>query len=260
MTDLYYFIGTLMAVNRPLLRPHHAYRQRRIVVILTLLTGISTTALAATSAWQALPSIRQVAVDFVTPRVQQPGREVHIVAGELDSRLRLPRCTAPLEAYLPPGGQIRTQTAVGVRCHAPKWKLFVPVRIGTSANVWVAARPLTKGAVVSADDLRVMKRDLGSLRTGYVLADQTIEGQVVKRAIDVGQALRPQMLSAPIVVRRGQSLTISAGSKTGPIHIRMAGQALADGQIGQRIRVKNLSSGRTIEGIVRSRGRVEIPE
>lgn len=38
----------------------------------------------------------------------------------------------------------------------------------------------------------------------------------------------------------------------------MAGTALMDGAVGQRIRVKNTSSGRIVEGIVRSREHVEI--
>jgi flagella basal body P-ring formation protein FlgA len=40
--------------------------------------------------------------------------------------------------------------------------------------------------------------------------------------------------------------------------VRMAGKALGDGLINQRVRVENLSSGKIVEGIARSPQVVEI--
>jgi flagella basal body P-ring formation protein FlgA len=40
--------------------------------------------------------------------------------------------------------------------------------------------------------------------------------------------------------------------------VRMAGRALADGLINQRVKVQNLSSGKIVEGIARSEQTVEI--
>jgi flagella basal body P-ring formation protein FlgA len=39
----------------------------------------------------------------------------------------------------------------------------------------------------------------------------------------------------------------------------MNGEALADGGVGQRIPVRNVSSGKRLEAIVRSAGTVEVP-
>jgi flagella basal body P-ring formation protein FlgA len=44
----------------------------------------------------------------------------------------------------------------------------------------------------------------------------------------------------------------------GGISVRMAGRALSDGLINQRIKVENLSSGKIVEGIARSPQVVEI--
>jgi flagella basal body P-ring formation protein FlgA len=44
----------------------------------------------------------------------------------------------------------------------------------------------------------------------------------------------------------------------GGMEIRMAGKALSDGALDQRIRVENVSSRRVVEGIVRSAEIVEI--
>jgi flagella basal body P-ring formation protein FlgA len=40
--------------------------------------------------------------------------------------------------------------------------------------------------------------------------------------------------------------------------VRMAGRALSDGFVNQRVKVENLSSGKTVEGIARSEQIVEI--
>jgi flagella basal body P-ring formation protein FlgA len=40
--------------------------------------------------------------------------------------------------------------------------------------------------------------------------------------------------------------------------VRMAGRALSDGLMNQRVRVQNLSSGKIVEGIARSEQTVEI--
>ena len=42
------------------------------------------------------------------------------------------------------------------------------------------------------------------------------------------------------------------------MNISMSGKALMDGALNQRIRVENITSGRVVEGVVRSREQVEI--
>jgi flagella basal body P-ring formation protein FlgA len=51
-------------------------------------------------------------------------------------------------------------------------------------------------------------------------------------------------------------VTLVAGN--GDVSVRMAGRALSDGLVNQRVRVENLSSGRIVEGIARSEQVVEI--
>jgi flagella basal body P-ring formation protein FlgA len=64
------------------------------------------------------------------------------------------------------------------------------------------------------------------------------------------------MLVADIMVRRGQMVTLIV--KSGQMYIRMAGRALSDGALNQRIRVENSNSQRVVEGVVRSTEYVEI--
>ena len=63
------------------------------------------------------------------------------------------------------------------------------------------------------------------------------------------------MLAAK-AVQRGQTVTLVADA--GGMSVRMAGRALSDGLMNQRVRVQNLSSGKIVEGIARSEQVVEI--
>jgi flagella basal body P-ring formation protein FlgA len=64
------------------------------------------------------------------------------------------------------------------------------------------------------------------------------------------------MLEAQIMVRRGQSVTLLV--RNDALNIRMAGKALMDGAVDQRIRVENTGSRRVVEGFVRSPEYVEV--
>jgi flagella basal body P-ring formation protein FlgA len=57
-------------------------------------------------------------------------------------------------------------------------------------------------------------------------------------------------------VRRGQSLTVVA--RAGGMSVRTTGVAQADAGLAERVRVRNASTGREVEGIVRSGDTVEV--
>ncbi|MFK8029894.1 MAG: flagellar basal body P-ring formation chaperone FlgA [Gammaproteobacteria bacterium] len=269
------FSSILQSVKKIITAPHnrvstqqpHAKELRSVnfptrlvycVFFVFALPVLAQTAKDQTSDWQDLSDIRDAAERFVQDRSNNPEQHTTVTAGALDSRLRLHKCGSPLEAYLTPGSRLGRNTTVGVRCSSPRqWKLFVPVRVGVSAEVLVANRPLAAGTVLTREDFVSKRRDLSSLRGGYIKAGEAVTGLVLKRRLPEGDALRNELLTTPNVIQRGQKLTISTGTNSA-ISIKMAGTALSNGRIGERIRVKNHSSGRTVEGVVRSSESVEV--
>jgi flagella basal body P-ring formation protein FlgA len=130
------------------------------------------------------------------------------------------------------------------------------VRVVGSAAVVVAAHALIAGNVLGAADLRVERHDLTELPPGY-LDDPTIAvGLTAARGIATGAILTNQILLGTKAVQRGQMVTLIA--RVGGMSVRMAGRALSDGFVNQRVKVENLSSGKTVEGIARSEQIVEI--
>jgi flagella basal body P-ring formation protein FlgA len=146
---------------------------------------------------------------------------------------------------------------VELRCEgASAWRIYVPVRIVGTTSVAVAAHAIVAGTVLTAKDLVVEERDLTGLPPGYLDDPAIAVGLTASRGISGGAVLTNQQLLAAKAVQRGQTVTLVANG--GGMSVRMAGRALSDGLINQRIRVENLSSGKIVEGIARSEQIVEI--
>jgi flagella basal body P-ring formation protein FlgA len=166
-------------------------------------------------------------------------------------------CENTVQATRAPGLQVPGRVLIELRCEgrAP-WHVFVPAKIVGTAPVVLAAHALVFGTVLTANDLTVEQRDLGGLPQGYLDDPAIAVGLTTNRAIAGGAILTNQQLLGAQAVQRGQSVTLVADA--GGISVRMAGRALSDGIINQRIKVQNISSGKIVEGITRSSQEVEI--
>lgn len=179
---------------------------------------------------------------------------VEISVGRLDGRLRLPACTLPLETELPPGVRPLGAVAVGVRCTAPGWSLFVPARISVSRPVVVLAASRPRGAMLSAADLALEPRDLSTLPGGYLTDVDELVGMTLRRPVQARTVLLPGHAAAPELVRRGERVTLRASGSA--IAVQVEGEALAGGALGERVRVRNLATRRVVEGTVGGEGLV----
>lgn len=195
----------------------------------------------------------QAAAGMLPPAVGR--RTLH--AGPIDGRLRMPRCGEPLDAEVPAGMVRGERLTVAVSCPGPRpWKLHIPVAMAEMMEVVVARSARPRDAVLEMDGLALEERDVTQLRQGYLTDPQDLAGQRLRRSVVAGQVIQPGMLKVDPVIRRGQRVTLVAAN--GPVRVKMAGLALADGAPGQRISVRNLSSDREIEGVVRSAQQVEV--
>jgi flagella basal body P-ring formation protein FlgA len=224
------------------------------IVAITLLSS----AAQSQERWQSHASIRQLAHDFMTSKgheIYQNAAEVEV--GALDRRLRLAACPQALRAYLPPGGRTVGNTTVGIRCEGPRpWSLYVPVKIRVYREVLTTTRPLSRGERLAAGDLRPVRRDIASLRGGYLTDPTQALGRVVRRRLASDTVLSAAVIESPILVKRGQDVTLV--SETGSIRVQIRGKALMDGASGDRIRVRNPRSKRIVEGTVVSAGVVRV--
>ncbi|MCB1845714.1 MAG: flagellar basal body P-ring formation protein FlgA [Halioglobus sp.] len=237
-----------------------ASRVRRITdvvlcAVYLLLLGMraAMATVVAGDAIQPLAEIEHAAETYLAARATSGTAS----ATALDPRLRLARCDETLRPFLRDGARIRQRTIVGVRCTGSQpWKVYVPVNLAVTENVLVLASNLPRGHALTEDDLHSERRDVSRLPGGYLSSVKDVLGQRLKQSLRAGSILSPAALQAELLIRRGQTVTLSAA--TDAISIRMSGKALMDGTLNQRIRVENGSSGRVVEGMVRSAERVEV--
>lgn len=209
------------------------------------------------SRWHPVEQIATAAENFLRDRTRSLAGNTDVRASQLDARHRLALCDRPLQGFLRSGTEIMARTIVGVRCDGSKpWKVYVPVDVVVTADVLVARQTLVKGEILTAKDLATERRDVSRVRGGYLTDPAQVIGLRLKTQVIAGKTLKPAMVQADIAIRRGQSVTLTANANG--FAITMAGTALMDGAVNQRIRVQNINSGRVVEGIVRSRELVEV--
>ena len=180
-----------------------------------------------------------------------------LVVGPLQPRLQLAACGTTVESKLAPGVQMGGRVMIELRCNgSTPWHLYVPVKVVGTTAVVVAAHALIAGTVLTDKDLSVEQRDMVGLPPGYLNDPSIAIGLTAGRGISGGAIMTNQQLLGAQAVQRGQTVTLIANA--GGISVRMAGRALSDGFINQRVRVENLSSGKIVEGIATSAQVVQI--
>ena len=227
-----------------------------------LATCLATLAVVASpvsaNAIQSHDSIQAAAETFMAEMVLAgQGRIPTVVAGKLDSRLRLKECDEPLHAFQPEGGRLLGNTTVGVRCQGTQpWTLYVPIKISVHESIVVATRPLSKGMIVKNQDVKLLEKDLADIRSGYYMELSQVIGKQVSRTVSMDTAITPRMVKSPRQINRGQQVSLVVESHG--LKVQMTGEALADGASGERIQVRNLSTKKVVEGIVISATAVRV--
>lgn len=207
---------------------------------------------------ESLEAIRQAAENFVLSQINDSSlREVQANAASMDSRLRLAACPAPLETFRTGQPGMLLRNTVGVRCSGEQsWTIYVPVTLSALIDVVYTARPLVRGSILQAGDLELRQQPLNGLTANQLHSLEGLDGMEVTRALAAGQALNLNSLRARALIERGQEVVILA--REAGIEVRMSGTALASGSFGERIPVRNLSSGKTIEAAVIEPGMVAV--
>jgi flagellar basal body P-ring formation protein FlgA len=231
----------------------------RAIVLFSCLFAFFAPSTTFAEQFQTLASIRKIAADYARGEARQamPAARLEVRSATLDSRLRLPLCQRPLMPSMPSGSSKVGHTVVSVRCiGAHSWKLYVPVDVKARLKVLIAAQPLERGAQVSGAMLSMAERNVARLPYGYFTHRNAVLGQVLRRNLSAGEVLTPGMLHPPLLVRRGQVVTLTAGAEG--FSVSTQGVALQSGERGALVRVRNSRSKRVVQGVVTGSGQVSV--
>lgn len=212
-------------------------------------------ALCAGPARAAVEPISAFAQQWLVQQYALPGNRVEANAAPVDTRLGLADCRGMMVASLPPNIPPRPRMSVLVRCTAGTgWSVRVPVRLQIFRDVLVTTRPLQRGDGVQPGDVRTESRDITRLGYGYMDSLDQVAGRTLARPLPPGSVLTPSALGGRQMVRAGDHVQVVA--ELGGIEVRANGIALGSGDNGARLRVKNETSGRVVDAMVRAPGEV----
>ena len=235
---------------------------KNTTVIRQLLAAVLCLASLSSEAanYHSLDDIRLSSERFLRSElgINADNENIQVKAATMDYRLRLTQCKTSLKHSLPQGHRLQGRIAVGARCTdaSHRWSIFVPVTITQFANVIVTTETVSQGESLKANQIKLERRSLNFLQNGYLKSIKQALGQRLKTTLAKGQVVKPNQLNRPYDIKQGQNVNLLA--KSDLISVRIKGKALSNARIGDRIRVKNISTNKIVEGTVTYNGFVEI--
>ena len=212
---------------------------------------------------QDLDALRQHVTDFTASHYRDVfGDEafeanVEVSVGTLDSRLRLVDCRDDLAFKLIEPPHNAHNVTIKTSCeHDQPWTVYIPATISVYEEIVVANRSLTRGDILSEDDLSFKRVNTSSIGRGLINDIASVNGFELKRPVRAGETIRSNYLKKPDIVLKGQLVVMSAKSRF--LSVETTGVALVNGHIGERIKVKNDKSNRVIDAQVVGPGKVSV--
>lgn len=182
---------------------------------------------------------------------------INIQTGSMDNRLQLQQCSTPLTNKLAPGAQLRGKTTVHVQCTGDNpWTVYLSAQIQLFTQVIQTVEPLDRGHILKKSDLIATEVDISRLNNGYFTDMKNLLGKQLKRRLPQNKLIKPNYVKSPTLVKRGELVSIIA--KNTGYSVKMTGTAMMSGAKGDRVRVKNTSSKRIVEGTVLQAGIIGI--
>ena len=129
-------------------------------------------------------------------------------------------------------------------------------RVEATVMVPVAVGRLAAGAVLTAADLRFVRRRLSAVPGGTALRADQVVGRQLALAVRPGMVFPRAALRPPVLVRKGRAVLIRVESAG--LALTASGQALDSGGPGERVRVLNPVSHAVLAALVTGPGQVRV--
>ncbi len=182
-------------------------------------------------------------------------REIQIRVFE--SAASFPDCPEP-QPFLPQRGDqaLRGDISVGVRCNGEAHRVrYLRARIAVFDSYVTVAGDIPRGTTLEPDMLEPRQGNLAELPPKAVLDSEQVIGHLTRRRLSAGTILQRQHLQRPLLVERGQPVTIESRGRG--FVVTREGEALEDGSRGETIRVR-LSRRESLRAVVVGDDRVRV--
>jgi len=119
----------------------------------------------------------------------------------------------------------------------------VAAEISQPLPVVVTTKALGRGDVIRPTDVRLQPQPAGADKSEPLRTMEDVVGALAVQEIPAGTVLQRSLLCAPLLVRRGEMVTVY--SRAAGIRIRLTARAREDGSLGDLISVESLADRKT---------------
>ncbi len=138
---------------------------------------------------------------------------------------------------------------------SPFLAMFLATQVTPAAvDAPVLDRMVERGEILSSKDFTT--EPLPPSQARGAMAPDTVDGMEASRRLRAGAIVRASDVITPRLVRRGEPVTIHI--RSGGLTISTAGRSLADGAMGELVRVVASSTNRTLDAEVEGSGSVRV--
>lgn len=225
-----------------------------IVILLLLSVTSQAHADATTQVQQAVENHLRLMLEQQAARQGWQGMQLRYEISVPASAANLPPCSDALQVQATgEAPSAMERQTLQIRCvDTPGWSTNATGQAHVFLPAVHAEGIIDRGQTLTAGDLKLQRINIAKARRGYYNQIEEVVGLAAKRRIRAGQTITPALLEQAMAVKRGQPVKIVASNEG--IEASTSGEALADGQPGDVIRVRNVGSGKVIDAKVLEQG------
>ena len=123
-----------------------------------------------------------------------------------------------------------------------------------SVRIVVPARDIMRGEVIGESDLTFAQVSATALPSTTVTKFEALTGMQTRRLLRAGESLRPDDVRHPVVVTKGQTVTMNFSAPG--VDLTAMGRAMSEGGVGDTVTVQNPASFRMVTAVVTGPGAV----
>jgi flagella basal body P-ring formation protein FlgA len=174
--------------------------------------------------------------------------EPMVRSGELSVAVDVPDTIEVRNATYDATTQRFTATLLIGGDHAGARRMTISGRAYPTVAVPVLRRDMSTGDVIRREDIEIARVRADRVRREIVTASAELVGKTPRYRIRAGEMVRDNDTKAPVLVAKNSLVTIVL--QTPHMTLSVQGRASEDGAKGDTIRLLNLQSKKTIEGVV----------
>lgn len=203
--------------------------------------------------------VRETVTAFVNSRTADMGWEVRIRRITISDALKLPPGTLDYEVLAPQQWEGWGSASMAVLARQnDRLVRNIPVKVDVEArtDMVVALRQIEHGAIISAADVTLQKRELSHNSQRASRRIEEVIGKKVRTSLKANQVVRGDQIEKVPLIKSGQLVTIIAENDV--MKVSVLGKARSSGAEGDIITVQNQNSFKEISARVLNATTVQV--